>query len=551
MKKIGIIIGTLLIAFIYGCEKDYEPLMSYSDVGWYNSGSNKPGNNVGVNQYFSFTDLSQGALEHRWELIDGEGTNYLTGAITRDNKEYESFIDEDKGLVTEDKTIHVLFTEPGLKSVRLYNTFADSVIYKGNDTIPAVKVGDMWVMDTTFIVDVYGEMKPELKVAYTYEDEETGLPVTDTLVNLTGEYEVPGDTAEWAKVTIKAGEFIDFIDFTTIDRPTGRTWNIEGGSPSNSGDSAAIVNFYRLGTFYPSFTTSRSATNIPGGSASTAIPLVIEVVKSDLAFEVVGNVQELPNQTLQLVLNGEIAPLQDEEENFTITITNKGTNIPMMVKTAKVNESEGNIIDLQLDGEIYNTDIITVTWANGTIISLDGRELTPLTNVPVDMYMPNLITDPGFESGGGNWSAPDDSDGTSQYSTLDPASGSYCYRLFVGEGQSRAAGLSKESFKLTAGKKYLWTYKHKTTSGGSGGFEPQIVKKNADGDVVRLNGFWTSYKNGQGWQDGPQVGWAQDPLYWIWSATEDVDEAFIHLLSYSESEMFFDDLNLYEYEQRP
>jgi len=547
MKKIGLIIGVLLMAFIYGCEKEYEPLMKFSDVGWYHTGSNKPGNAIGVNKYYSFSDLSQGELEHRWELLDGEGTKYLTGAITREDKEYEKLIDKDKGLVNEDKTIHVLFTEPGLKTVRLYNTFADSVIYKGNDTIPAVKVGGEWVMDTSFVVDVYGEMKPELKVAYTNPNTN----VTDTIVNLTGEYEVPADTAEWNKITIKAGEFINFIDFTTQDRPTGRTWTVEGGSPASSGDSAAIINFYRLGKFYPSFTTTRSATNIPGGSASTAIPLEIEVIKSDLPFGIVGNIAELPNQTLQVTLNGEIAPFTGEEVNFVVSITNNGVAVPMTVKEAKINDSEGNVIDLLLDGEIYNTDEITISWDNGSIVSLDGRDLTSFMSVPVEMYMPNLIMDPGFEEGGGNWASPSNADGTSEYSTTDPASGNNCYRLSVVEGQSRAAALSKNSFKLVAGKKYLWTYKHKTTSGGGGGFEPQIVKLNDAGEPDRLDGFWTSYKPGQGWQNGPQVGWAQDPLYWIWSAPEDVAEAYIHLLAYTTVEMFFDDLNLYEYEPRP
>ena len=61
-----------------------------------------------------------------------------------------------------------MFTKPGFHTVRLYNTFKDEVTYRGADTLVAKKAGDIWVVDTTFTVDVYDKLYQEYEV---YRDE--------------------------------------------------------------------------------------------------------------------------------------------------------------------------------------------------------------------------------------------------------------------------------------------------------------------------------------------------------------------------------------------
>ena len=48
-------------------------------------------------------------------------------------------------------------------------------------------------------------------------------------------------------------------------------------------------------------------------------------------------------------------------------------------------------IDLVLAAPIYNTDKITVSWQDGKIRSVDGRDLVPFTNIPVKMYVVNIL----------------------------------------------------------------------------------------------------------------------------------------------------------------
>ena len=168
--------------------------------------------------YLSFADLSQGALSHSWTIQNENGSHFLTGSIRPSNKTYDQFIDQSLANVSEEKIVHVLFTKPGLQTVHLYNTFKDSVSFKGNVIFPSKRVGDVWVIDTTFVVDVYDSIQPALKA---YRD----LDLTDLIAkhdaNETGH--ALKDSASWPVITIMAGESINCVDETTLGRPTGRT----------------------------------------------------------------------------------------------------------------------------------------------------------------------------------------------------------------------------------------------------------------------------------------------------------------------------------------
>ena len=164
MKKNNklIILALALIGFFTACQDEYEAPNEFSDVAWYTSMFRQTQFQIGINDFISFSDLSQNAVSHSWTIADG--AYYLKGPISRTDTILENFIIKDAGFETTDLTVHVLFTKSGLHPVRLYNTFKAPVTFYGSDTIHAKQVGDMWVIDTTFMVDVFDTIVPAILI---------------------------------------------------------------------------------------------------------------------------------------------------------------------------------------------------------------------------------------------------------------------------------------------------------------------------------------------------------------------------------------------------
>lgn len=557
MKHIKLALGLLLVGLFIGCEHEYELPNTYSDVQWYTSMFRGENNTVGLEKYHSFSDLSRGAVDHHWSIEGVEGGHFLQGPISNADTVYYEFIKEGAGDVSNDETVHVLFTKPGLQEVQLYNTFKDHVKFEGNDTIESVYDAskDLWVIDTTFIVDVYDSIQPALKV---YRDLEETTLLASHDANEEGHEAI--DSTSWTdEVTIMAGEFLKFVDLSVIGRPDTRTWSSDGGKPRFTSDSAAIINFYRMGRFYVSMDSRRSGQHVPYGYRRQWVPLKINVIASTLDLVPVGNATETFDEVIQVAFNGEFRNFTSEEGNFTVRVTNEsGFDDVIPVRSAKVNANDATVIDLVLDAPIYNTDVIEVDYTEGAIVSVDNRSLKSFTGVKVIPYIVNLIEDAGFESGGGMWEAMDNDNtiGVSEYSQVDPATGKYCYRLYVPAEEiapgKYAAARTKNNFTIKGGKKYCYTYKHKTINGGGGGFEPQLCTINDKGVLERISGFWTPYKNDAGWILGPMYGWVNPPpTKHVWEAPATNDKVFIHLKNYIVSDLYFDDMLFYEYELRP
>ncbi|MDE5417534.1 hypothetical protein L3049_05885 [Labilibaculum sp. DW002] len=453
MKNINLIFGLFMLLLVVGCDDEYEPLNDYSDVNWYTDMSHARPNSIGLDKYMSFADLSQNALTHEWQLDPNFDDKFLTGRIIRQDSNYVDFIDENAGSVSYDNTVHVLFTSPGLHNLRLYNTFKEYVEFIGNDTLAAVKQGDVWVIDTTFVLDVYDTLQPALKL-FLDGNEVLDLPANSAVNEL--------DSASWPTLEIEAGKAINFVDMTTIDRPTGRTWIIPGGTGGKS-DSTELNYFYRLGTFKPVMVSSRNSKNVPYGYKRQPIPLKIKVIKSTLPFEVAGNAMELEDETIQFSLTGEIVPFFNQEEFFTVHVTNPNTGFDeeIEVQAAKVNSELGNVIDLTLSQPIYSyDDVVTISYSGGEIISLDERNLVDIVDAPVVMYNPNVLSDPayGFEDAGAGWVPMWDNTATIEYTTEKAASGSYSMKMtqFGGKGKIESKNAPAT---MKVGKSYVYTYK--------------------------------------------------------------------------------------------
>ncbi|NRS90652.1 hypothetical protein HNQ02_003599 [Flavobacterium sp. 7E] len=147
-------------ALLTGCSNDsVTEAPNYSDVTWYASTPLKTTENavIGVGKAISIFDLSQGALSHEWKISEGSNflkTGFKNGDGTGIPPDLTAFIDADKGLMTTDKTVYILYPTVGTYTITLKNTFKDKVIYKGNPEVESVLVDGVWVFEQTFIVTV-------------------------------------------------------------------------------------------------------------------------------------------------------------------------------------------------------------------------------------------------------------------------------------------------------------------------------------------------------------------------------------------------------------
>lgn len=441
MKNI-IKIATVLLAVVFmACEEDYIAPTDFSDVGWYTTEFRKDSAqwSAGVNSYVSFSDLSVNAIDHTW--IIPEGAFFLKGTITRKDTIYTDLIVNPGETETDDKTIHVLFTEPGQQFVTLRNIFKDSVAFRGLDTVAAVKQADgRWLYEKQFMVDVYDSIKAEGKIFYKGAE----IPLSeDTLV-------------------IEAGESIDFVDVSTQGRPNERSWSVAG---KNSGDSIATVTFTRLGVYSAALRSSRSGENIPGGSDFLRIPNPIKVIPSSLPFEQIGTITEREDETIVMSFNGEFEDFGGQESYFTVNVEAVGD---VAVKKVEKNPADGSQLFLTLTEPIYQNDNITVSYSGGNLMSIDTRSLESFSNEPVEMYQnPNLAgPDSGFEVGGAGgtagWEATWNSNGTTEYTTEQVASGSYAMKLIPdddGKFASIQSSTDSEFFELEEGVIYELRFK--------------------------------------------------------------------------------------------
>ncbi|WP_025761183.1 carbohydrate binding domain-containing protein [Dyadobacter tibetensis] len=423
-------ITTLLLAFVtllVGCSREYVEPSSFSDVGWYTSNFTQQTFKIGIDDFISFTDVSQNTLTHTWEI--SEGNHFLEGVITRRDTVLEKFIKKDAGLVSSDPTVHVYFKKGGIQTVRLRNTFPDSVTFRGLDTLHSVKEGNVWVIDKTFMVDVYDTIVPQIEIR---QDGVVRPLSKDTIF-------------------VEAGGKLEFVDLTTIGRPDTRRWTI--GSISST-DSVASIAFNSLGVFNATFNSSRTGLNIPPDGDFIKIPNPIKVIKSSKPFVLTGAIRELENETIQVPFNGEFAAFSNKVNFVEVKVNGQA----FKVQSVLANKTN---LDIKLVEKIYRPDVITVSLLPGSgMKSVDEREVQPFSNQPVIMHDVNLLPASvyGFEGAGTGWVPYSTNTASYEFTTAKAASGSYSLKVDVTSG---AGGFTSEKapFSLKNGVTYVYSYK--------------------------------------------------------------------------------------------
>jgi hypothetical protein len=419
MKKI-ILISILMLAFFVSCEKDeYKtPYGDFSSFKWFTTnGFQNTDYVIALDDYISFSDVSQNAVSHSWSIP--AGTSLLNSEFTENDSIYTPFIIGNGALTTNKKLINVLFREPGIKEVILKNVFRDSVAN-------AVPEGENWRVEETFTITVFDNIKPAFKVM------KGDIEVLNVTAN-----DLPNaaDAASWPTVTLEAGEKLTYVDLTTIGEPDARTWNFKGGAIAMSGAASVNVFYNGLGNFLAgSINSKRTDASKPDGEATKLIPLKIEVIPSTQPFVINGTISENVSEVISFNVTGEIGTLTGEEGNFVVNVVNTvagfDQNIP--VQSVTINGSDATQIDLTLSAPIYNTDVITVTYTAGNIVSVDTRVLESFGPKSVEMFVEGVLNSEtlGYEvpwDGTGNQFTKANTEGYVAVHNADNAAGPLYY----------------------------------------------------------------------------------------------------------------------------
>ncbi|WP_010135252.1 hypothetical protein [Ochrovirga pacifica] len=454
MKNKLIIALITLSAFVIGCTTGgYESPDDFSDVGFYNSEGNTQILQKNIYDYMTFSDLSIGATQHAWTIETGNA--FLKGPISRVPTNLEGMIINEGDTVSNAKTVNVFFRKSGMQKVRLYNEFKDSVAFRGSRggedyDWPATKVGNKWVIDTTFVVKVFDTIIAELEVRQN--DVVIDHKSTDTIY-------------------VEAGESLNFIDKTTIGEPTGRNFFVRTpvvpGDPStgknvaNSSAEDATLLMKKLGVFEGGITANRTGETIPGDSDTYVFPAPIKVIPSSQPFQLAGSIYELPNETIRLPFNGEFVPATGQEAFFEVKVNGS----VFAIESVTVNDTDATFLDIKLVDAIYRPDVITVTMLDGSDLeSTDTRTPVAFVDEPVKMNDINLLVPDiaGLEQGS-LWQPLDASVPiTLSRSTEQAATGSYSLKVEVKPGTPNATWFLAnlpEGLVLDPNKEYLLKYK--------------------------------------------------------------------------------------------
>ncbi len=384
MKKFNIYILVLVLVTLFACEDEYKQPFPVSDVTWYTSMPTLTEYTVSEGEMMGFIDASQNPLSHQWIIENG---SYFLKKGFKQGDSLEYWIDENRGLVTTDPAINVLFMESGRKSVRLKNTFSDSVAYNGVRPRYAYKENGIWVIDTTFTVDVYGPTKPAYRICRVIENPDGTLVPGTVELEIAADEEIDSISDNWKAIDVEVGERLMFIDLTDeidIDlvKPNSRIWTIRNHSePMTSNDSVAIAYFNVYGyktTGLGNVLTERNVTGIPAGRAQKAIPLRLEVVSSSQPFTYADGAVWTSETSIAFNVSGEVKSLGDAPESgFNVQVKNARTGYNQTIGVNEVTVDPINLtrINLSLAASIYGDDEITVSFdATGTSIeSVDER----------------------------------------------------------------------------------------------------------------------------------------------------------------------------------
>ncbi|WP_162555891.1 hypothetical protein [Reichenbachiella versicolor] len=412
-----ILVFALISGLFMACEKEAIEKTEFSDVGWYTSHFRETHLRTlqARNSYETFVDLSQGAVDHYW-MVDS-GIFFMDGGLVRNQPNIEKFIKNTTDTVTSESTIITYFSYGGdTLKVRLFNTFKDSVTFRGSPDKASDEVGlagvvgsewsdslGLWVIDQTFLVSVYDTLTPLIEV-FDMTGDVVYQNLTDTIPN------------EIDTLKIKEGDFLTFRDHTEWDRPDGRSLKVYDletdehvGNATGGGDAKFTFNQkakYRMVFFASRKGKSLDADGVivPGRTDSVSIPMIVDVDFSTEPFDLNNDAREFENDGVITITSTVDLKEFTGASGFTMTIN--GT------------DATANILDVSSEGtnSILVTTDVDYDYLDEVVLSYDGsssiknssefRSLDPFS-MDVAVYDENILAQAGidwdFSNNGKGW----------------------------------------------------------------------------------------------------------------------------------------------------
>ncbi|SDX90379.1 repeat-containing protein [Lutibacter oricola] len=414
MKKLKYIIKTifslsLLALIMVGCDDDdYDTPPSFSDLSFTFTTGASTDKVSEVNRYYSFMDLSAGAQERYW-TIPSENAFFLEGPVPNNLDNHDEYIVNPGTYISTDQTIHVLWKKgDSLSKVKYYGTFLDSTSFifpndyvdgdTVNDTIRTVKVGDKWVADYTFIIDVYDTVVAVPQVRYM---DETIL-----------------DHKNVDAVTLTFGDKLIFEDLSglqpdNIGRPETTKWRVHTTEVDSTNQKNIYnktltrvelldrvidtITFDEIGDYQVELKATRERTErLKLSTDIYDIPTVFTVLPLDVPLTQVGDIIESNADEIMVSLSHKIQTYTENVSgNFVVEIDGVASAIESVNRN-----SNGTKLIITLETPLVPADAsktITVSYdgTNAALWSFDERLLEAFDNIPVEVYVPTPVEQQG------------------------------------------------------------------------------------------------------------------------------------------------------------
>lgn len=396
-RIINIYLILSLLVIVFACEEDYEAPSEFSDIEVYVpewSLESLIGAKMNVNNYFAFMDMSIGELSHEWSFEENSGCYFLKKNLPAPSglDNYLGYIDENATHTTIDKSVAVIFTKAGLHGLRLYNTFKDSVgfsmIYENTKSALYDEDLGVWVIDTTFYVDVYDSIVPDFKIL-DHEGNEITLVKSE-------------DEDEWVTATVEVGQTLTYTDITTIGRPDSRNWTFGSGTPASSTNLSEKVTYTNV-TSGDNYLTSklqskRVAEDLPSGSTYANVPLIIKVVPPSANVEYISSSINSDGDLVLSFNQGVKLP-----DNSVISVTTSGVENAVTSVAYNSTSNKAVLVVSLTDIPTYGEEVGFAIAAN-TLISVYETSEVPKRNDDISEIISSnfgVAFEWDFESNGG------------------------------------------------------------------------------------------------------------------------------------------------------
>ena len=416
MKDFKIIIKplflfSLLTLLFIGCEDDeYVAPGDFSDLSitWTTGASTDRVSEV--NKFYSLMDLSAGAMSQTWTIPSN--AFFLEGPIPNNLENHDAYINHALDSVSTDKTVHVLWKKgDSLTKVKYYAIFKDSTSFRFfkywdtatnqavEDTIKTVNINGKWVVDYTFMIDVYDTVVAVPEIRYpdgTVLDHKTTNEITVEYGNKLTFEDLSGllpdnigrpNTTRWRLHTIED----DVADQKTILNKTTTRVNLKDKVIEE-------VTFNKIGEYRMELKVTRERTErLKVNEETYDIPTIIKVVPLNEPFKATGTATELGDDTIEIPVSSKFGTISGpiDINNFSVKVDNVASSIKS-ISLASTGLKLIVTLNTPLEPE-DNGKTVTVSYDGGAtnLLSVDERVFEAFSNIAVTVYVPSPITRTG------------------------------------------------------------------------------------------------------------------------------------------------------------